>query len=568
MEKENIEAQNEFIDFERRFIIALSLIAGTMAILGTIINFSLQFPIILVCIPLLGAVIFGITTWMGIKRIKLHLAKWIVTINSLAIVNLLWLFNYGSSGPAPYFFVVLYSILIFMWSGRTLIYITTLIALNLIAVFLLDLTYPGITGEYESEMTRLIDTYTGVLIYISIIFVILRLSKNAYIKAYRQAKKSDMLKTSFLANMSHEIRTPLNAILGFSEMMSKENVSVKQRQEYYSIIKENNQQLLNVINDIMDVSKIESGQLNINKAEINISEMICNLDKSFRQIISKQKKTEIRFDIHCPEKTIWVYTDKSRLRQVLTNLMNNAIKFTEEGSVSLYCEPQTDSLRFTVKDTGIGIALEKQKHIFERFYKAGPESSEVLYGGTGIGLYISANIVQQLGGELNVSSEPSKGSEFSFDIPKEGYREEKLKTDTATAGMAEADLSGINLMIAEDDMFNQQYFKRILNHFGIKPKQVFNGEKAIEALKANPDIDIILMDLKMPVMNGHEALKAIREFNTDVYIIAQTAHAMAGDEALSLKSGFNDYISKPIDPEVLKTKLMKAMEEIKNQKQA
>jgi signal transduction histidine kinase/CheY-like chemotaxis protein len=567
MVKENSEAQNEFIDFERRFIIALSLIAGVMAIVGTIINYSLQFSIVLICIPLLGAVIFGITTWMGVKRIKLHLAKWVVTINSLAIVNLLWLFNYGSSGPAPYFFVVLYSILIFMWSGRTLVYITIFIALNLFGVFMLDLYFPNLTGEYESELTRLIDTYSGVLIYIAIIFVILRLSKHAYIKAYRQAKKSDMLKTAFLANMSHEIRTPLNAILGFSEMMSKEDASTKQRQEYYSIIKENNQQLLHVINDIMDVSKIESGQLNINKTETNLSEMIFSLKSTFRQIIAKQKKPDIEFNIQCPDKTIWVYTDKTRLRQVITNLMNNAIKFTKKGEITLTCEPGENSIRFSVKDSGIGISPEEQKHIFERFYKSGEQKNDVLYGGTGIGLYISDSIVKHLGGQLKVKSEKGKGAEFYFDIPKEAYREEETSTEQNHTELTKADLSNINLMIAEDDMFNQQYFKRLLNHFGIKPKQVFNGEKAVEALKANPDIDIILMDLKMPVMNGHDALKAIRKFNSDVYIIAQTAHAMAGDEAKSREAGFDDYISKPIDPEVLKTKLMKAMKKTQNQKQ-
>ena len=294
-------------------------------------------------------------------------------------------------------------------------------ALNLCGIFFLDINYPDITPNYASDIARLVDTYTGILIYITIIFVILRLSKISYMKAYREAKKSDMLKSAFLANMSHEIRTPLNAITGFSEMLSKENITPRQKEEFVNIIRENNQQLLHIINDILDVSKIEAGQLQIHKHKYNISEVLSNLETTYRNIISQKKKSSVQLVFDFPEHIFHLHTDKGRLKQVLNNLMDNALKFTHKGNVTLTCQIMEKEIRFSVKDTGIGISEEKQKEIFNRFYKIENEENDVLYGGTGIGLFISQSLVELLGGKLCVSSEINKGSEFWFNLPKEGF---------------------------------------------------------------------------------------------------------------------------------------------------
>lgn len=557
--------KNEFAEFDKRFVMALSLVAGAMAIMGGIINLSLDFPLILQFIPWVGTLGFVITFFMAKRGKHILLSKWLTTINSLVIVNLLWFFNYGSNGPAPYFFVILYSILIFFWHGKTLVWISAFMAANILGIFYIDLHFPNITPDYASDLARLIDTYTGILIYIIIIFVILRLSKISYMKAYREAKKSDNLKSAFLANMSHEIRTPLNSITGFSELLTHDNLSQKQKEEFSGIIKENNQQLLHIINDILDVSKIESGLLQIHKHKYNITELLTNLETTYKNISSKNKGAiKLKFEI--PRHSFFVKTDKSRLRQILINLLDNALKFTKEGRVTLGCKIEDDTIRFCVKDTGIGISEEKQKEIFDRFYKIENEENDVLYGGTGIGLFISKNLVELLGGKMQVASAIGQGSEFYFSIPKDGFEEEKPVETIDTESEDIESLASLKVMVAEDDPFNQQYYKMLLRNFNIEIIQAYDGIQAVEKMKEQPGIDLILMDIKMPNMTGNQALLKIKEFNTQVYIIAQTAHAMADDEAASIKLGFDDYITKPVDVVLLKRKLFKAKQIIEKRK--
>jgi signal transduction histidine kinase/CheY-like chemotaxis protein len=553
--------KNEFAEFDKRFVMALSLVAGLMAIMGGVINLSLNFPLILQFIPWLGAIGFVITFFMAKNGNNVLLSKWLTTINSLIIVNLLWFFNYGSNGPAPY------SILIFFWHGRTLVWISIFMGLNICGVFYIDLHFPNITSDYASDLARLVDTYTGILIYIIIIFVILRLSKISYMNAYRDAKKSDNLKSAFLANMSHEIRTPLNSITGFSELLTGDYVTQKQKEEYSNIIKENNQQLLHIINDILDVSKIEAGLLQIHKHKYNITELLSNLETTYKNIKSKKKNNKIELKFEFPKSIFYLKTDKSRLRQILINLLDNALKFTKEGSVTLGCKIDEDSVRFYVKDTGIGISDEKQKEIFNRFYKIENEENDVLYGGTGIGLFISHNLVKLLGGKLQVASAVNQGSEFHFSIPKDDFEQEIPKKENRIENNDLESLSSLKIMVAEDDPFNQHYYKSLFAKLNISIIQVYDGVQAVDKMKEEPDIDLIFMDIKMPNMTGNEALQSIKEFNTQVYIIAQTAHAMASDEADSKEQGFDDYIPKPIDVLLLKRKLIKAKPIIESRKQ-
>ncbi len=559
--------KNEFAEFDKRFVMALSLVAGLMAIMGGVINLSLDFPLILQLIPWIGTIGFVITFFMAKRAKHILLSKWLTTINSLIIVNLLWFFNYGSNGPAPYFFVILYSILIFFWHGKTLVWISLFMAANILGIFYIDINYPNITPDYASDLARLVDTYTGILIYIIIIFVILRLSKISYMKAYREAKESDNLKSAFLANMSHEIRTPLNSITGFSELLTHDNISQKQKEEFSGIIKENNQQLLHIINDILDVSKIEAGLLQIHKHKYNITELLTNLETTYENIGSK-KKDEVKLKFEIPHHTFHLITDKSRLREILINLLDNALKFTKEGSVTLGCKIEENTIRFYVKDTGIGISEERQKEIFNRFYKIENEENDVLYGGTGIGLFISKNLVELLGGKMQVASAIHQGSEFYFSIPKDGFEEEIPIENIEKENENIESLASLKIMVAEDDPFNQQYYKTLLGNFNIEIIQVYDGIQAVEKMKEQPNIDLILMDIKMPNMTGNKALLKIKEFNTRVYIIAQTAHAMADDEAASLKLGFDDYITKPVDVVLLKRKLFKAKQIIDKRKNA
>lgn len=554
-------SKKDFIDFDKRVVIKLSLVAGITAIIGSIINTFLDFPLILHIIPFVGALGYGITYYMGKHDIKLELSKWLVTINSLMIVNVLWIYNYGSFGPAPYFFVVLYSVLIFIWNGKKLNFITLFFGINLLVIFYIDYFHPGITQDYESESARLIDTYTGILMYIIIIFVLLRLSKTSYIKEYRKAKEADLLKSAFLANMSHEIRTPLNAIVGFSEMLAANKVSEDKKQLFSEIINENNQQLLSIINDILDVSKIESNQLSLSNSECNISEVIEKTKTTYINILKSKKKSHIDFIINKPKEEFTITTDKRRLIQIITNLIDNAIKFTDKGSIELSYTIEKNHIRFKIKDTGIGINEDQQTKIFDRFYKI-TDNNTVLYRGTGIGLFLSKELANILGGEINVKSKEGEGSTFSFTIPKNNFTLIKTKEIQNTFGISTnqlEEISKLSILIAEDNIHNMKFLEVLLNSYNIDPIKAYDGYKAVEVVKSTPNLDLILMDIKMPNMDGFEAMRKIKEFNPKIRIIAQTANAMANDKSECLKAGFSDYISKPINQDELEIQLIKTL---------
>lgn len=377
------------------------------------------------------------------------------------------------------------------------------------------------------------------------------------IKAKDLAEQGKRIKENFLANMSHEIRTPINGIIGISQLLKKSKLTAEQL-EMVTLLEISSNSLLGVINDVLDLSKIESGKFKINRAPTSINK-ICNDVIDLLRISSIEKKLELIMTLD-PELPATVYADSLRLNQVLMNLIGNAIKFTHEGSVTLKVEildrrANTILLRFSVIDTGIGIAKDNIDKIFETFEQA-DEQTTIKFGGTGLGLAIVKNLAKLKGGTLEVQSKEHVGSTFSF---TNWYQ--IVKEVEETKQMVEEKLIPLNhvrILVAEDNPVNKFLIIKILQSWQVQIEVVENGKEAIDKLRDN-DYDLILMDTFMPIMNGLEAIKLIREGyavgKENIPIITFSAAVMDTDKETAIAAGANDVISKPFEPAVLHKKI-------------
>lgn len=363
-------------------------------------------------------------------------------------------------------------------------------------------------------------------------------------KAKLVAEKSVIAKDQFLANMSHEIRTPMNAILGFTDILLATNLDNNQK-DYLKAINNSGENLMVIINDILDFSKIESGNLSL---ESNVVDLHALLDNCKKLLSHKAKEHNLDFNFYIDSETPkFIISDNVRLNQILINLLGNAIKFTEQGKVELFCKPEQRtntecSIIFTIKDTGIGIPKEKQDVIFERFKQADDNTTRK-FGGTGLGLSITKKLISLFGGKLSLKSELGKGSEFSVQIP---FKISKLIEEQPIIEDEENKTKRtLEVLLVEDNDLNQKLAKHILESNGLTVEIADNGQLAIDALK-NKIYDIILMDLQMPVMDGYVATAFIRNvLKISTPMIAMTAHSLIGEKEKCLQIGMNDYISKP-----------------------
>lgn len=366
-------------------------------------------------------------------------------------------------------------------------------------------------------------------------------------KAKEKAEKADNLKSAFLANMSHEIRTPMNSIIGFSSLLENEDLSPEKRQEYIRLIRVSGHLLLNLIDDIIDISKIEADQLNLFFSSCQVSGLLEEVFATYYQDATLQsKKIKLQLEVGHDVTQMNVITDKLRVKQVIGNLISNAIKFTESGSIKFGAYLQEDGfLRFYVTDTGIGIPPESLEVIFERFRKIESDRSR-LYRGAGLGLTISKKLVEMLGGHIWAESSPGNGSTFSFTIPaNQSERTREVKSVIhLSATQSVPDWTGKHILVAEDEESNFILLNEMLTKTGTQVHWARNGKEAVE--KCIPSIDLVLMDVKMPEMDGYDATMRIRKFNENVPIIALTAYAMAGERERSLAAGCDDYIAKPV----------------------
>ncbi|OYT13342.1 MAG: hybrid sensor histidine kinase/response regulator [Bacteroidetes bacterium 4572_114] len=376
--------------------------------------------------------------------------------------------------------------------------------------------------------------------------------------ALEKAQESDRLKSAFLTNMSHEIRTPMNGILGFTSLLKEPHLTGDQQNSYIEIIQKSGNRMLNTVNDIIDVSKIEAGQVEVVKSEVSVNEIL-NEQYAFFVSEAQSKGLELIYKPTLSDKEATIVTDKHKLEGILTNLIKNAIKFTKEGNIcfgySLKKEKGFEGLEFYVKDTGIGIPSDRINAIFNRFEQADIEDTQV-FEGSGLGLTISKSYVEMLGGDINVTSEEGIGSTFVFSIPYTKQSTKESDTEGGENEIKQISLTNISAIVAEDDEVSRMFLEAILTDKFYKITYTKTGKETIDKFRENPETDIILMDLKMLDMSGYEATREIRKFNEDVVIIAQTAYGLSGDREKAIEAGCDDYIAKPINEELLFEKIM------------
>lgn len=381
--------------------------------------------------------------------------------------------------------------------------------------------------------------------------------KQELIKAKEKAEESDRLKSAFLATMNHELRTPLNHVIGFSSLIPDmtDDDSIK---EFAGLIHQSGSNLLNIIEDIFDLAMVEQSEIKIREKVVFIRDIFIELKKQLQEVLSasnKDNNIRLNFKIDSSIATRQIVTDEPKVIQVMTNIIKNAVKFTHNGEISLSLMLVEDNyLSIKVKDTGIGIPKDKLEIVFD-FFRQVDDSHTRKHDGVGIGLAISQRIANAMGGTIEVESELEMGSEFTFSFPITINEEYMINSQKENTSFIVPDLSRKSVLIVEDDTIGMGMIVSLLKPSKCKIINAVNGKEAVEAIKVNPDIDIILMDLKMPVMDGFEATKAIRKEFSDLPIIALTAYSLQKDKKKSLDAGCNDIITKPISKEIMFKKL-------------
>lgn len=364
-------------------------------------------------------------------------------------------------------------------------------------------------------------------------------------RAKEKAEESDRLKTAFLANMSHEIRTPMNGILGFTELLKESGATREERDKYIDIIHQSGQRMLDTVNNIIEISKIETGLVTLNTTSVDVNKSLQELVPFF-QPEAEKKGIHLFIEKLVPRGNSVIVTDKQKVESIISNLIKNAIKYTDHGEIKTGYYFKAGIIEFFITDTGEGISESRQRAIFDRFIQADVEDKKAL-GGAGLGLPIAKAYAEALGGNLWLEKSDKAGSEFRFRLPTGNLRvTPKPKSDKIQEKALEFP-KDLKILVVEDDEPSCQYLARILKN--ITRQEVLwakDGVEAVETFRNNSHIDLILMDLLMPKMSGLEATKRIREINKEVVIIAQTALAMAGDKEQILAYGCNDYIFKPV----------------------
>jgi len=425
-------------------------------------------------------------------------------------------------------------------------------AIYLIMGFLWILFSDSFLNSFISDrdyLTR-IQTYKGWF-YVSVTALLFYFYLRKHLVRQRQAEKkaieSDRLKTAFLQNISHEIRTPMNGIIGFASLLNDDDIDEEQKKQYLGIITGSSNRLLDIVNEMLDISLIETGNLKINRHIVDINRLI---DDSFETYhLQVNPKVRLTCSKGLTGANGVVITDGVKVRQVLNNLLSNAAKFTEKGDIAFGYTLNVDHLEFFVQDTGIGIPVELHEIIFERFRKADLEPTR-FYDGVGLGLSICKGNLDLLNGRITVESEPGVGSVFRFSIP---YVKSEISADNPAEYTQFPVKNQVSLvvLVAEDEISNFMYISELLSGTDIEIIHASNGHSAVEVCNNRPDINLVLMDLKMPVLDGYEAAKKILDIRPDLPLIAQTAYAMPEEREKTRLAGFSGYISKPFKKDQL-----------------
>lgn len=533
------------ISSERYFVTMSSFIAAIFLLLLCFVHLLMRLaiaPVIISGISSLG--IFAL--YFHVRKGKnLYFPKLILTVMGLLMLDFTWYSKFLSNGPVLFFILIFAALVIWVWEGKSLAILLVFYFINLAILGIIDSNSPEYLFQYPNPAKRTVDIYLSFFFYSSLLIILLFIVKKEFIRQREKAMKSDKLKSAFLANMSHEIRTPMNAIVGFSQLLN-EGYGSDNKQQYINIIQNSSDNLLRLINDIIDLSKIEAEDIIIVQSEVNIRELFIELKDIYSIDLLKREKTGVSINFTLNDNDLIVISDPLRLKQVLSNLLNNALKFTSQGTINFSCEKKSGELLFSVSDTGTGIPEDAKSKIFDRFTKFNYQGMNV--EGSGIGLAIAEKLVSLLNGRIWFNSEFGKGSVFYFSIP---YIAPKYNS-ASTKRLQKMSLSIANenirpLLVVEDDKASYLLIKEFLKPLNIDIHHVVDGKDAVNFVKLNPDVRLILMDIKLPFMDGYEATRSIKKINPKIPIIAQTAYAMVGDREKALNAGCDDHITKPLD---------------------
>jgi signal transduction histidine kinase/CheY-like chemotaxis protein len=535
----------EEIGLDNFMVLVVSAIIAIVGFLGTVINIFLDLGLMVTLTTLVPIVVMAPFYLLNRFVWNFTYSKYILLIFSLLIIDSQWYINFGSYGPVLFSFIIVESYIVIVFKKLERFIYTLVVIINISALFFLEFQFPGIFGYYSNEKLRILDLYTGILIYIFLTIFLLNNALKYYVNQKEKAQHADKLKTAFLANMSHEIRTPMNGILGFAGLLKNTEIPKDTQERYIDIIEKSGVRLLNIINDIIDISKIESGLVVPEISNVNVNEQLEYIFTFFKPEVESKGMTFILKN-YLPVKECVIRTDKEKLLAIFTNLIKNAVKYSEKGAIEFGCNKKGNILEFYVKDTGIGIPLEKHKAIFERFVQADTDVTMARQG-SGLGLSITRAYVEMLDGKIWLESTPGVGSVFYFTLPYKINELSELNiVNEKSFEITNKKYPMLNILIVDDDEPSAILLSTILKGYAKKIEVVDSGFKAVETCRNDKSIDLVLMDIQLPEMDGYEATRKIREFNKEVIIIGQTAFGFYNDRIEAIKSGCNNYISKPV----------------------
>jgi len=586
------------ISIQQRYFNAACFFAALATLLGTIVNFSIGLNPFITISTLFIFLAFSVLYLLSKKGISYQILLWSFSILFYILFTLLWFTNSGSKGPTVYSFFIFIFVINLVFGGKKIYFLNASFILLLAGLFIFEKYYPDLIMGYQNETQRFDDHFFTALFELILLTIIVAFLVRSYYeekesverqrdkiiaqnkemllteqeleryknnleelvaertdelkkvvieleKAKKKAESSDKLKTVFLANMSHEIRTPMNAILGFSDLLKKD-INPDKKDAYIKIIQEKGQLLLQLINDIVDVAKIESDQMEIVRHPFDFEKLIDDVQIVFSQRIDTLNKPII-IKIEKKKMNYLLVSDEIRIKQVLYNLVDNAIKYTDSGEIIIAYTSIKNWLEINISDTGIGISEDKLQTIFNRFERVNISHTKPK-GGTGLGLSISKKLAELLGGQLSVKSELGKGTTFTFRIPFEKTDRNKIKE---TINLQHPDWQQKSFLVAEDEEANYLLIKELLSETKAKLIMVKNGQEVIDYLQQGGKVDIILMDIQMPVMDGYQTLEVLKKEFPNIPVVAQTAYAFGNEVAKMKKIGFVDVILKPIEKEKL-----------------
>ncbi len=539
---------------EDQIPVVLSFATATLSLVASLLNIIIGLSPILIIIPLCAAVaMFFIYFKLRNSENKFLYKVWMAIV-AFIYLNFLWFYNYASIGPNLYLFLIFFIFIIIIFEKKSRLVFSSLILLNILLLFMVEVYANDILSRYPDDKTRILDTYFSFILYLGFTLIMTLAIRYYFLLERGKARRSDQLKSAFLSNMSHEIRTPMSAILGFSKLLDYTD-SETERNEYVQIINENGKMLMQLLDDIIDMSKLDAGQFDVYKSGFSLNSVMDELKKVLQLNLEQQKKYNIKLTLLTEPGDISVFTDENRFRQILYNLLSNAVKFTNEGEVSFGYKLEGNAVGFFVSDTGIGIKDQFKKEIFKRFYKVENSDYIRLPGGSGIGLSIVKLLVEKLGGNISFESEYGKGTTFRFVLPE--VLLEKLPEPEVPISTIYVFSPRNTILAVDDDISNLMLIKNMLNKMGVTCIEAGNGQEAIDLYKQNKQINLVLLDLNMPVMSGSEALLELKTLNPALPVIALTAYAMQSDKEKAMAEGFDDYLTKPIYYQVLVSCLRK-----------